>query len=661
VVADRSVLVRLRADISNFQRNFRAAGAESAVLARRLEDSDRRGGAAIDRLSGRIGLLTDAMLTIGPAAIPIGAVAVPALTTLASSLGFVALGAGSAAIAFGGVGDALETLNKARLDPTEKNLAEAEKALKRLSPAAQDFIKQLDSMRALGKELRDAGAEELFPGLTEALDTLEERAPEVQRIVEALNGTLGDIAAEGAASLASERWDDFFQMLETEGPRTLDATADAIGNVVHGLSEIMEAFIPLNRDGLDWLVEMTEGFDDWATGLKNTKGFHEFVDYIRENGPQVAETLGAVATAGLDILEASAPLGGPGLRAIEAFAEMVSKIADSDFATPLLAGVAAMRAINRLAPATAGSLALLGGGGAAGGAAAAGGKDGKGGKPRPRRGRGITAGAALGTYLAADFITAELGWEEATDRQLKRGEAFAEKWGKTWSEAAEDARVKLSDVLDVAYGRGPFGLKANDRGLTDKLLTQPIEKQIRLEKQLREEYGLGFKALENRGILVEGFTEQFRRQRDAVSPLANDIKRLGEMKAHPEIDLDDKAARAKQRDADDWIMAWGRKNGAAKADIDDFLRRRKAREADDWIMRWGNENAAAQAEVDAQQAFVQFRLLGLRMDDLDGRVVTTYVQTLRRAGDSPGFGPQPTGAAAGGTVYSPRRYQLFAS
>lgn len=77
------------------------------------------------------------------------------------------------------------------------------------------------------------------------------------------------------------------------------------------------AFDPLNDDFLGWLVDATDSLDDWAEGLSQTEGFEDFIAYVRENGPQVAETVGALATALLDIVEAAAPLGGPVLAAVE--------------------------------------------------------------------------------------------------------------------------------------------------------------------------------------------------------------------------------------------------------------------------------------------------------------------------------------------------------
>lgn len=592
----------LNRELGNLSGREVTATRQSQAFVKQVDEVGRAARGAsndIDTLSGRIGILGDLVLTLGPALIPVGAVAVPAVTTLAGALGAAALAAGGAVLAFQGVGDALEAVNKAQLDPTAANLAAAEKAMERLSPIAQDMVEQLDSMGGLFTQLRDAGAESLFPGVLDGMETIVERGDEVERILRAVNEVLGDIVRDGAASLNSARWGDFFRMVETEAPLALDKMADAAGNVFHGISEIAEAFAPLNRDGMTWIVDMTENFDEWATGLKRTEGFKDFVAYIRENGPQLADTIGAIATAGVDLATAAAPLGGPALEAIEAFARAVSAVADSEFATPLLAAVAAMRAINRLAPTTAGSLAILSGGAATGAGAAAGGKPGKGGKPA-RGPRGVGPGGALLAFLGVDAAVNALGWEQRTpgesERRGDREASFAKKWGMEWEEAATKAQDSLAKTLDIAAGRGPGGILNNSRRMSDEILLRPIEQQIKLQKELRAEYGLGFKALENQGILADGFTADFREaKRNAVDPLMNDLKRLGEMKAKPKVDLDDGDAKKKQGDADDWIASWGRKNAKAKAD------------------------------VDSDQAMMQFRLLGLKIENLDSATATPTV------------------------------------
>lgn len=311
-----------------------------------LSRSAVRGASSIDQFSGRLGILLKVAATLGPALIPIGAVGIAGVAGLASQLGFAAVAAGVAVAAFQGVGDALTAVNKASLEPTVENLVAAQEALERLSPAGRDMVAQLDSMRPILTSLRDTAAEGLFPGLIEGFESLERLAPTIDRILASVSQTLGGLFAEGAEALAGPQFADFFAMIEREAGPALSDMGHALGNVVHGLSELWEAFAPLNRDFGSWLADTARSFDRWATGLSETQGFQEFVDYLRENGPKVGEAFVAISDAVIQIVQAAAPLGGPVLSAITAIAEAIATIADSPLGTPIMAGVTAISALS---------------------------------------------------------------------------------------------------------------------------------------------------------------------------------------------------------------------------------------------------------------------------------------------------------------------------
>ena len=313
----------------------------------RLGTSLRRTGAEVDRLSGRMRIFADAAAILGPSLVPIGGIAAAGIAGLANQFGFAAVAAGTAVLAFQGIGDTLKAVNEAAINPTTKNLQAARKAMRDLSPAGRDLVRQLQDMRPLITGLRDIAQEGLFPGLIDGFESLERLAPRIDGIIKTVSETLGDLFAEGAESLASDRWADFFTMLETEARTTLTDMASALGSFTHGMSELWEAFAPLNRDFGSWLADMSAGFDDWATGLTATAGFREFIDYIRTTGPQVADTAAAIARALIEIVEAIAPIGGPALKIIETFANSVAALADSDIGTPFLAGVAALALYTR--------------------------------------------------------------------------------------------------------------------------------------------------------------------------------------------------------------------------------------------------------------------------------------------------------------------------
>jgi hypothetical protein len=376
-MAERRESVRLELNDAGFSTGMAKSAAATGMLERALKSLDgttvnvhehisqsatgfdgmgrsaRDADGSINQLTGRLRVLGEVAAVLGPALTPIGGVGIAGIGGLANQMGIAAVAGGVLIGSLQGVGDALGAMNDAANDPSDKNLEKAAEALERLSPAARDFAEAAFDLKPALLGIRDLGAESLIPGLTESLDDLERLAPKVGAIFEAFGGALGDIAADSAASLASERWADFFRFIETEGPTTLGELAATVGDLTHGFSELWQAFQPLNSDFSSWLMGVAEGFDDWATGLSATEGFSEFIDYIRTTGPQVADTFGAIASALVQIVQASAPLGGPVLAGLEAVANVVGTIADSDLGTPILAGVAALSLLNRSLAVTA--------------------------------------------------------------------------------------------------------------------------------------------------------------------------------------------------------------------------------------------------------------------------------------------------------------------
>ncbi|UUW97909.1 hypothetical protein [Pimelobacter simplex] len=338
-----------------------------------LGRSAQRSGTSINQLTGRLRIIADLVAVLGPSLAPIGAVAIPGLAGLASQAGFAVLGLGSLIVAAQGVGDALKAVNTAALEPTADNLEKARVAMAKIGPDAQAFVTRFQEIRPVLGDIRDAAARGWFPGLTESLTSLEQIAPQVAYLFETIGRVGGNLVAEGAAAFAGPGWADFRSFVAREAPRSLDQLGRILGNVAKGLGELWMAFGPLNASFSSWLLDAARSFAEWADGLTATEGFQEFVDYIRTNGPRVADTLGAVGNAVVQIVQAIAPLGGPSLKIIETFADAISTIADSDLGTPILAGVAALALYNRSLQVTAALQTRLTGASAVGDAMAAGG------------------------------------------------------------------------------------------------------------------------------------------------------------------------------------------------------------------------------------------------------------------------------------------------
>lgn len=326
----------------------------------RVSDSANRNSRSINQLTGRLRLWADAIAALGPALVPIGAVATAGIMGLANQLGAAALAGGVAVTAFQGVGGALKALNTYQITPTEANLQKAREALENLSPAAAGLTLQLRDLMPQLKAVRDVSAENMFPGVSQALDDFETRWPDVERMFGNIAETLGGLAANAGAGLASQDFDEFFDFLATDVPTTLADLGRIVGNLTEGLANLWMAFDPLNDDFSQWMVRVSESFNGWAKGLDATEGFQEFIAYVRASGPEVAETFGALSNAIIQIVEAAAPIGGPVLDAVEAFANAIASIADSPFGPALIGWAAAAALVTRTLSITSGVLRRFG-------------------------------------------------------------------------------------------------------------------------------------------------------------------------------------------------------------------------------------------------------------------------------------------------------------
>jgi hypothetical protein len=353
ISATSRAVSRLEKNTANLSATTSRSVAGQSSLGREIERTGTSAGRAeksIDKYSGRLRLAVDLGATLGTTLAPIGAVGVSALAGLASQGGFAAAALGATVLAAQGVGDALKAVENARLSGTVQDLQAAREAIHRLAPEAQDFVHHLEDLADVGRGLQFTAAGGILGGADDALTSLESRIPQVQRILQVVSDTAGRAIREGGESLASSKYDDFFDFLEHQARPQLDATADAVGNVAHGIAELFAATVPLQSDFASFLRSSTESFDDWATRLGDSNEFAQFVDYVRTNGPIVAQTAGSIADAIIQIAEAVAPLGGPTLQILGSFADLLATIADSPIGTPVFGALAAYSAFSRILP-----------------------------------------------------------------------------------------------------------------------------------------------------------------------------------------------------------------------------------------------------------------------------------------------------------------------
>ena len=286
-------------------------------------------------------------MALAPALVPIAGAATVGIVAFGAGLASAAGAAAVAVLAFQGVGDALKAVNDFSLEPTAEGFEKMQAAMDQLGPAGQDFVTFLQEMRPQIHQLQDLAQAGLFPGLTEGLDELTANMPIAERFVSNFADTMGELAGDAGDRLNDPWWQDFFSYISTSGPQILSNFTRATGNVVEGLAGMLQAFDPLTQGFSEGLLGMSRDFAAWGRGLSETQGFQNFIDYIRETGPQVLATLGSLGGALVELVQAAAPIGGVALKGLELIGDAIGAVADSSVGPGLIAAAAGLAALSR--------------------------------------------------------------------------------------------------------------------------------------------------------------------------------------------------------------------------------------------------------------------------------------------------------------------------
>lgn len=314
---------------------------------KKVGDSARRAGPNIDRFSGRLATLARAAVVLGPALVPLGAATIPVLTASLAGLGAAAGGIGTAVLAFKGIGEAIESIDAYRAESTAENLQAMRLELEKVGPVGAEFARTLANLEPGLRQLQNVARAGSFPGITEGIEDLLTRGPQVTRIISELAQGLGDLGADAGVSLGGSDFDAFFDYLETDARPTLEAFGRSVGNLALGVANMLVAFGPLSGDVSGGLESMTKAFAEWSKSLDSNTSFQGFLNYLRESGPQAVDFLGAMAKALAGLAEAAAPFGQAVLPALTGLARVFSAIAASPIGPGLYTAVAAMIAFKR--------------------------------------------------------------------------------------------------------------------------------------------------------------------------------------------------------------------------------------------------------------------------------------------------------------------------
>jgi hypothetical protein len=251
-------------------------------------------------------------------------------------------------LAFKGLGDGLKALNTYQTAPTAENLQALRVEMEKMGGSGEHFVKFLDDLGPELTNLQNIARGGIFPGVEDGITDLLTRLPQVRRIVADLSDGMGDLAREGGAALAGDKFTAFFDYIESDARPTLEAFARSTGNVIEGVANMLVAFAPLSRDFTGGLEDATAAFARWSGGSTTTSRSRTSSSYVRESGPQVIDFLGALSKALAGLCRPRPRSGQVVLPALTGW-RRCSLIANSPIGPGLYTAAAGMVAFNRAA------------------------------------------------------------------------------------------------------------------------------------------------------------------------------------------------------------------------------------------------------------------------------------------------------------------------
>lgn len=146
----------------------------------------------------------------------------------------------------------------------------------------------------------------------------------------------------------SDRWRGFVDAVtRTAGP-TIDNFSRALLGLLGTFASVGTQLAPLGVQITGGLASGLERLNRWVESDTFRRGLQAVVEYARQNGPLVGETLRNLAGALIGILEAAAPLGPVMLRIVNVLAQVIGAVAGSPFG-PWIIGIGSLALAARAA------------------------------------------------------------------------------------------------------------------------------------------------------------------------------------------------------------------------------------------------------------------------------------------------------------------------
>ncbi|MFE9792603.1 peptidoglycan DD-metalloendopeptidase family protein [Streptomyces goshikiensis] len=188
---------------------------------------------------------------------------------------------------------------------------EYRKALAKMTPAQRQLFESIAGPRGLTSAFKEWSTSlhpAVLPLFTRGVDGMKGSLPGLTPLVLAAARGVGTLMDKSSAQLKNPFWMSFKQGIKDHAETAVVGLGTAIGNVFKGAAGIIDAFLP-HMDGIVATSDRITGrFATWGTKLKGSPDFERFLKYVKDTSPGVAEFLGNLMKAALDVAKALSPV-----------------------------------------------------------------------------------------------------------------------------------------------------------------------------------------------------------------------------------------------------------------------------------------------------------------------------------------------------------------
>lgn len=275
-----------------------------------------QGAGGIASAVGGIGILASAITAAVAAAGPLIAVLGAGSAGLFGAISVLGTGVGAfAALAiptFKNVASAVKLLSTntkflsaAGLKKYMEQLTQLKKTNPTLYAAALGFIKLKNEYTKFAKKLQPVVLVGIYKGFNLIRAILKMIYPIAVQAGKGFNVLL----TEANKGIKSDAWVKFFTYVRQNIKSFIVTWGTATGNFITGLANLVVAFDPFTKMFNGGLLSMSEHFKNWSAGLSKSKGFQDWVAYVKANWPKIKSALGQIISAAWNLVKALAPLG----------------------------------------------------------------------------------------------------------------------------------------------------------------------------------------------------------------------------------------------------------------------------------------------------------------------------------------------------------------